>query len=132
MRARLDHATLPAMMRKAVAVLAFFGTFFIVWMLMLVMPLGGHVWIGSLVALAASVHVSRRVWNGTAEGSSSVAVMAGLGAVILGGLGFVAGFFGPMIFAPEANQGPMLGLFITGPAGVVIGAIAGALYARRR
>jgi hypothetical protein len=26
----------------------------------------------------------------------------------------------------------MLGLFITGPAGVVIGAIAGALYARRR
>ena len=53
-------------------------------------------------------------------------------AVLLGGLGFVAGFFGPMIFAPEANQGPMLGLFITGPSGVVIGAIAGALYAKRR
>jgi hypothetical protein len=120
------------MMRKAIAVLAFFGTFFIVWMLMLVMPLGGHVWIGSLVALAASVYVSRQVWNGTAEGSGSVAVMAGLGAVILGGLGFVAGFFGPMILVPQANQGPMLGLFITGPAGVVIGAIAGAVYAKRR
>jgi hypothetical protein len=118
--------------RLALAVLAFFGTFFIVWMLMLVIPLGGHVWIGSLVALAASVHVSRQVWNGTVEGSTSVAVMAGLGAVILGGLGFVGGFFGPMIFAPEANQGPMLGLFITGPAGVVIGAIAGAVYAKRR
>jgi hypothetical protein len=118
--------------RLALAVLAFFGTFFIVWMLLLVIPLGGHVWIGSLVALAASVHVSRQVWNGTAEGSTSVAVMAGLGAVILGGLGFVGGFFGPMIFAPEANQGPMLGLFITGPAGVVIGAIAGAVYAKRR
>jgi hypothetical protein len=37
-----------------------------------------------------------------------------------------------MIFAPQANQGPMLGLFITGPAGVVIGAIAGAWYAMRR
>jgi hypothetical protein len=118
--------------RLALAVLAFFGTFFMVWMLMLLIPLGGHVWIGSLVALAASVHVSRQVWNGTAEGSNSVAVMAGLGAAILGGLGFVAGFFGPMIFAPEANQGPMLGLFITGPAGVVIGAIAGAVYAKRR
>jgi hypothetical protein len=118
--------------RLALAVLAFFGTFFIVWMLMLVIPLGGHVWIGSLVALAASVHVSRQVWNGSVEGSTSVAVMAGLGAAILGGLGFVAGFFGPMIFAPEANQGPMLGLFITGPAGVVIGAIAGAVYAKRR
>jgi hypothetical protein len=32
----------------------------------------------------------------------------------------------------KANQGPMLGLFITGPGGAVIGAIAGALYARRR
>ena len=37
-----------------------------------------------------------------------------------------------MILAPEANQGSMLGLFITGPVGVVIGAIAGALYAMRR
>lgn len=119
-------------MRKATAVLAFFGTFFLVWMLMLLMPLGGLAWIGSLVALAASVHVSRQVWNGTAESSSSVAVISGLGAVILGGLGFVVGFFGPMIFAPEANQGPLLGLFITGPAGVVIGAIAGAVYAKRR
>lgn len=88
MRTGLDHGTLVVVMRKIVAVLAFFGTFFIVWMLMLVMPLGG--------------------------------------------LGFMAGCFGPMIFAQEANQGPMLGLFITGPAGVVIGAIAGALYARRR
>ena len=120
------------MLRKTLAVLAFFGTFFLVWMLMLMMPLGGLAWVGGLVALAASIHVARQVWNGTAEGSGSVAVMSGLGAVILGGLGFVLGFFGPMILAPQANQGPLLGLFITGPAGVVIGAIAGAVYAKRR
>lgn len=119
-------------MRKTIAVLAFFGTWFMAWMLMLVVPLGGQAWIGSLVALAAAIYVARKVWNGTADGASSVAMMAGLGAVALGGLGFVVGFFGPMIFAPQANQGPMLGLFITGPAGVVIGAIAGAIYARRR
>ena len=132
MRRGPDQGTLVGAMRKPFAVLAFFGTYFIVWMLMLVMPIGGQDWIGSLVALAAAIYVARKVWNGTADDSSSVAVMAGLGAVTLGGLGFVAGFFGPMIFAPQANQGPMLGLFITGPAGVVIGAIAGALYARRR
>lgn len=40
----------------------------------------------------------------------ALAVMAGLSAAILGGLGFVAGFVGPMILAPQANQGPMLGL----------------------
>jgi hypothetical protein len=119
-------------LRGVLAVLAFFGSYFIVWMLVLVLPFGGLGWLGSVVALAASIYVSRSVWRGTAEGSPSVAVMAGLGAVIVGGVGFVAGFFGPMIFAPGANQAPMLGLFITGPAGVVIGAIAGAVYARRR
>ncbi|HEY9506791.1 MAG TPA: hypothetical protein VIQ27_12505 [Gemmatimonadales bacterium] len=42
-------------------------------------------------------------------------------ALLLGGIGFAAGFFGPMLLAPEANQGPLLGIFITGPAGFVLG-----------
>lgn len=41
--------------------------------------------------------------------------------VILGVVGFSAGFFGPMIFVPESNQGPMVGIFLTGPGGVVLG-----------
>jgi hypothetical protein len=44
----------------------------------------------------------------------------------------VGGFFGPMILTPEANQGPMLGIFITGPLGLLVGAIAGAIVAWRR
>jgi len=50
------------------------------------------------------------------------------GAGILGGIGFAAGFFGPIILNPEANQGPLLGIFITGPLGVVIGGIAGLVW----
>ncbi|WP_296706114.1 hypothetical protein [Rhodoblastus sp.] len=46
----------------------------------------------------------------------------------LGAAGFAAGFFGPMIFTPGANQGPLLGLFITGPLGFVAGAVGGALF----
>jgi hypothetical protein len=42
-----------------------------------------------------------------------------------GGLGFALGFFGPMIFMGSANQGPMLGIFITGPLGFVVGAVGG-------
>jgi hypothetical protein len=47
--------------------------------------------------------------------------------VVLGVVGFLCGFVGPIILAPEANQGPMLGIFITGPGGAVAGAILGAL-----
>ena len=55
-----------------------------------------------------------------------------LGAVILGGIGFVAGFFGPILFTPDANQGPLLGIFITGPLGAILGLPVGALVAWRR
>ena len=51
-----------------------------------------------------------------------------LGGLILGGIGFSAGFFGPIIFTPEANQGPLLGIFITGPLGFLLGAVAGLVW----
>ena len=44
-----------------------------------------------------------------------------LPAFILGGIGFAGGFFGPIYFTPEANQGPLLGIFVTGPLGFVFG-----------
>ena len=50
------------------------------------------------------------------------------GALIIGAIGFIAGFFGPMIFSPESNQGPLLGLFITRPLGLIAGAIGGAVF----
>ncbi len=46
-------------------------------------------------------------------------------SLIIGGISFIIGFVGPIIFAPEANQGPLLGLFITGPVGILIGAAIG-------
>jgi hypothetical protein len=45
--------------------------------------------------------------------------------ITLGAVGFVCGFFGPMLLAPDANQGPMLGIFITGPGGAALGAVFG-------
>lgn len=48
-------------------------------------------------------------------------------SVALGVTGFVCGFFGPIVLNPSANQGPMLGIFITGPGGAVLGAFLGAL-----
>ncbi len=52
----------------------------------------------------------------------------GLWVVALGATGFVAGFFGPIALNPDANQGPLLGLLITGPGGAFAGLIAGLLF----
>ena len=53
-------------------------------------------------------------------------------AAVVGGFCFAAGFFGPIVFTPEANQGPLLGIFITGPAGLLVGVVWGLLRAAQR
>lgn len=51
----------------------------------------------------------------------------GLWALALGAVGFACGFFGPIALNPGANQGPLLGIFITGPGGVLFGLVAGVI-----
>jgi hypothetical protein len=51
-----------------------------------------------------------------------------LGAGWCGIIGFVGGYFGP-IYLSDSNLGPLLGLFITGPGGFVVGALCGAAIA---
>ncbi len=50
-------------------------------------------------------------------------------ALLFGSIGFVVGFFGPMLIAvmigSEANLGPLWGIFILGPGGVIIGFFVG-------
>ena len=49
-------------------------------------------------------------------------------AWITGLAGFMAGYVGPIIFTPQSNQGPLLGIFITGPGGLLLGAAAGLVW----
>ena len=42
----------------------------------------------------------------------------------------MADFFGPIMVDPGANQGPLLGIFIIGPLGVLAGAIPGGVLPR--
>lgn len=48
----------------------------------------------------------------------------GLGAAV-GGITFLAGFAGPIILTPDSPQGPLLGIFITGPLGFIVGTVVG-------
>jgi hypothetical protein len=52
--------------------------------------------------------------------------------LIFGLVGFLGGFFGPIFLKPAANQGPLLGIFITGPLGVIIGCLFGAVRTFRK
>jgi hypothetical protein len=69
------------------------------------------------------------VGYGMSAGTRGLFATAMTWAAVVGAIAFCGGFFGPMIFAPEANQGPLLGLFITGPLGFAGGAIAGLIHA---
>jgi hypothetical protein len=49
--------------------------------------------------------------------------------LVLGAAGFIAGFFGPMVLAPESNIGPIIGILYSGPAGVLLGLLLGGAVA---
>jgi len=85
-------------------------------------------WISSVVSILAAISVSRYVWVHTGSLQAGLARSVLLGAVVTGAVAFSAGFFGPMLFTPAANQGPLLGIFITGPLGFILGAVGGAIY----
>jgi len=82
----------------------------------------------SLVSWPLAFVVGRYAWRHTASLQTGLISAVVLGALVTGAIGFAGGFFGPIIFTPGANQGPLLGIFITGPLGVVLGAVGGAIY----
>lgn len=57
-------------------------------------------------------------------------------AFLFGSIGFVVGFFGPMLIAfligSEANLGPLWGIFILGPGGVIVGSVVGAFVGYKK
>ena len=118
---------MKVLVRFIVSAVSFVATFyFVFWVpLSLVLPRRVPSWAPALVSLGVAALVAGFVWRSSASLTGGLASSAVLGAVVVGATGFVVGFFGPMIFTPEANQGPLLGLFITGPLGAVVGALGG-------
>lgn len=132
-RAKLCYTKrMNQLVRVALAFAVFFGTYVLSWIVLLVLPFGDLGFFGNLFALVIAAMVARAVWRRGAAVPKTVLGAAGYGAAVLGSIGFAAGFFGPMIFAPGANQGPMLGIFITGPGGALLGAVAGLFYGLSR
>ncbi len=113
--------------RVLIAVIAALATYFAAGLLLFVFPgIDSRLqlkWILRAAAILCALLVGRYVLVCAQKGLiGSIAV----GALVAGAIGFSAGFFGPMIFAPEANQGPLVGL-VTGPLGFLLGAAGGGI-----
>lgn len=121
------------LIRSLIASLATFAAFwYIYWILFAINLELAHVpfhwmWIirvlGSIGAAAVVAQYTWRHKSLAPQGPISCII---LGAAVLGGVGFSAGYFGPMILDP-GSQGPLLGM-VTGPLGFLVGAIGGAFY----
>ena len=83
--------------------------------------------LAALGALASALLAAGAVWRSTHAINQGLIGTALYWAAVVGGIGFVGGFLGPIVLTPDANQGPLLGLFITGPLGFLIGGIGGAV-----
>ncbi len=85
----------------------------------------------SISALIAGAIIGAVVvyWSGGREGSDFSRIFF-WGAVI-GGICFIIGFVGPLYIGPESPQGPLFGIFMSGPAGALLGCAIGVVRSIR-
>ncbi|HXZ33194.1 MAG TPA: hypothetical protein VEH30_13020 [Terriglobales bacterium] len=119
--------------RSLIAALATFAAFWYVYWVPFEITLeiahGRFRWmwiIRVLESMAAAAVVAQYTWRHKSLAPQGLVSCIILSAVVMGGVGFSAGWFGPMIFDP-GSQGPVLGI-VTGPLGFLVGAIGGIFY----
>lgn len=81
-----------------------------------------------LLSLVSAALIGLFIWFISADVSRNFAGKVFITAFVIGAIGFIIGFIGPLIFTPEANLGPLLGFFATGPLSFVFGLIISGLY----
>jgi hypothetical protein len=124
---------LNAFYRFVLTLLCFVATFyFVFWtggaLLLSFLPLAAWQAASFMLAAAASIAVAVFIWKRSKDSHGGLVASIFKGAFILGAIGFIAGFFGPIVFAPDSNQGPLLGIFFTGPLAFLLGGVGGAIY----
>ncbi|HBH04538.1 MAG TPA: hypothetical protein DDZ42_21935 [Candidatus Rokubacteria bacterium] len=115
--------------RLLVVVIVALATYYVVYWVpvSLVSSLGGG-WLPGVVALLCAAGVGWYVWRRLGSMPAGLLASMSSGAIVVGAIGFCAGFVGPILLTPEANQGPLLGIFVTGPLGFVLGGLGGLVY----
>ena len=120
----------PVVRLIVVAVVSFALFHFVYWISLALIPFERYDLAAPFVALLLAGIAAWYLWTSLAGGGAAgILPKVVLWAVVVGAIGFSVGFFGPMVLAPDANQGPLLGIFITGPLGVLLGGAAGFIHA---
>ena len=88
----------------------------------------GQLWLPRTLSIVFALLIGWSLWIKFDSDDHGVLTRVFQGAFFVGGIAFLIGFVGPMIFTPDANQGPMFGIFVTGPLGTIFGAIGGFIY----
>jgi hypothetical protein len=109
--------------------IVFIGTFLLsYWLLFVQIFPDAMDWPAAGAASLTALVAATLVWRSLRAQAGGILTTAMIWGAVLGAIAFCGGFFGPMIFAPGANQGPLLGIFNTGPLGFAAGAIGGSIY----
>lgn len=110
-------------MRVLVTVSAFVTAYVVAWLILIVMVSDASAKVLVAMPWLVAAGAAWMAWRSGAEQLPSRSSRMLAGGAIGAFVGFLTGFAGPLVLAPQANQGPMLGLFITAPAGALIGCL---------
>jgi hypothetical protein len=89
-------------------------------------------WINTATSLSFAVLVSWFSWRWFSGKNIGITAAVMSGALILGGFGFVFGFFGSMLITRDTQQAATIGIFIASPLGMLLGAVAGYILISRQ
>lgn len=86
----------------------------------------------AIPTLASAILAGWAGWKLVSGDRIHPVVATASGGLILGGLCFIVGFLGPMAIGKDTGQGPLVGIFIATPMGVILGALAGYAYVSKQ
>jgi hypothetical protein len=120
-----------SLLRILAGILGVLCTALVLWNVA-ILPQTGEYGLLGVIALPFGI-LALVCWQYALRGEIGSPMRSGcVGGLIVGSIGFLFGFIGPLVFRPEANQGPLLGILITGPLGMVAGFVGGLVVGIRR
>lgn len=78
-------------------------------------------WVNVTMALICSVLVGWYCWKLVAGEKLGMGISVLSGPLMLGGLGFIIGFLGPMVLNKDTSQATLLGIFVMAPLSTIAG-----------